>query len=48
MISISKEQVSSLPVMEYDGRTIVINNPKDDYTKSLLDAVPSWEDELYA
>ena len=29
MISISKEQVSSLPVMEYDGRTIVINNPKD-------------------
>ncbi len=29
MISISKEQVSSLPVMEYDGRTIVINYPKD-------------------
>lgn len=29
MISISKEQVSCLPVMEYDGRTIVINNPKD-------------------
>lgn len=35
-------------IVEQGSRDDILNNPKDDYTKSLLDAVPSWEDELYA
>ena len=35
-------------IVEQGSRDDILNNPKDNYTKSLLEAVPSWEDELYA
>lgn len=35
-------------IVEQGNRDDILNNPKNEYTKSLLNAVPSWEDELYA
>ena len=35
-------------IVEQGSRDDILNYPKHDYTKSLLEAVPGWEDELYA
>lgn len=35
-------------IVEQGTRDEILNNPKHEYTKQLLDAVPSWEEELYA
>ena len=35
-------------IVEQGSRDDILNHPKDEYTKKLLDSVPNWEDELYA
>ena len=46
--SLANNKTRILGVVLPEDADDILNNPKDDYTKSLLDAVPSWEDELYA
>ena len=35
-------------IVEQGSRDDILNHPKDEYTKKLLNSVPNWEDELYA
>lgn len=35
-------------IVEQGSREDILNHPKDEYTKKLLNSVPNWEDELYA
>ena len=35
-------------IVEQGSRDDILNHPKHEYTKKLLNSVPNWEDELYA
>ena len=34
-------------IVEQGSRDNIINNPKDEYTKELLNSVSNWEEKLY-